>query len=367
MVRRRNRRLEIFTLSFLDCICCGFGAVVLFYTIIAGQTGVKRVRDIDVLQAEVNRLEEQVLVGTRNLILLRNALEKTEEETAQAASRARALSEEVGATQQAALQAGAISMSQRAHINELKSDLKQLEEGARRMQGGASVQQAPEGERVRAFRGTGNRQYLTGIRLKGRRILVLMDRSASMMHEELDAIIKLRNQDPVLRRAAPKWRHALDIADWLSTQFPAGSRFQMYGFNTGARSLVDGSDGRWLDSGDAKLLAQAVDQLRALTPEGGSSLINAWKAITDLSPRPDQVVLVTDGLPTQGRDAPRRKYVDVAQRSRLFDEARRALPGNVPVDVILLPMQGDLPAAHRFWTLARESGGSYLVPGEDWP
>jgi hypothetical protein len=39
----------------------------------------------------------------------------------------------------------------------------------------------------------------------------------------------------------------------------------------------------------------------------------------------------------------------------------------VPIDVILLPMQGDLPAAHRFWTMARETGGSYLVPGPDWP
>jgi hypothetical protein len=37
------------------------------------------------------------------------------------------------------------------------------------------------------------------------------------------------------------------------------------------------------------------------------------------------------------------------------------------VDVILLPMQGDLPAAHRFWTMARETRGSFLVPGKDWP
>ncbi|HWL63075.1 MAG TPA: hypothetical protein VNQ32_09775 [Steroidobacteraceae bacterium] len=367
MARRNRRRFEVFSLSFLDCICCGFGAVVLFYTIVAGQAGVKRVEDIDKLQAEVNRLEEEVLVGTRNLVLLRNTLEKTQAETAQAAERARTLSEEVGSLQMAALQAGAISMAQRAHINELKTDLKQLEEGTRRLQGGPTVQQAPQGERVRAFRGTGNRQYLTGIQIKGRRILVLMDRSASMMHEELDAIIKLRNQDPGLRRAAPKWRHALDIADWLSTQLPAGSRFQMYGFNTQAHPLVEGTEGKWLDSGDPRLLEQAITSLRALTPEGGSSLINAWRAINELSPKPDQVVLVTDGLPTQGRDVPRRKYVDAAQRSRLFDEARRALPDNVPVSVILLPMQGDLPAAHRFWTMARETGGSYLVPGEDWP
>ncbi|MET0280953.1 MAG: vWA domain-containing protein [Steroidobacteraceae bacterium] len=362
----RRRRVDVFTLSFLDCICCGFGAVVLFYTIIAGQSGIKRMRVTDQLQAEVNRLEEEVLVGTRNLVVLRNTLQKTQAETAAAAARARQLTDEVGSARSAALNAGATSMAQREHINALKADLKQLEEGARRLQAGA-LQAAPQGERVRAFRGSGNRQYITGIRLKGKRVLVLVDRSASMMDEELDAIIKLRNQAPALRRAAPQWRQALDIADWLSTQFPAGSQFQMVAFNTAAASLVSGTDSQWLDPGNPQLLRQAIDTLRGLTPEGGTSLLNAWSAIRALSPRPDQVVLLTDGLPTQGADRPLRDYVNVAARTRLFDEARRALPANVPIDVILLPMQGDLPAPHRFWTMARETGGSFLMPARDWP
>src|SRR5690606_18006852 len=362
----RRRRVEVFSLSFLDCICCGFGAVVLFYTIVAGQSGIKRIRDIDALQAEVNRVEEEVLVGTQNLVMLRNTLEKTQAESAQAATRARLLSDEVAATQSAAVAAGATSLAQREHINRLKADLKQLEEGARRLQGG-SPETGPRGNQVRAFRGTGNRTYLTGIAIRGRRVLVLVDRSASMMHEELDAIITLRNQPPALRRAAPKWRQTLEIADWISTQFPAGSSFQMYAFNTTAAPLVEGSEGRWLDSSDPALLGQAVETLRSLTPEDGTSLINAWDAIRGLSPRPDQVVLITDGLPTQGRDRPRRAYVDAAQRVRVFDEARRALPDNVPMDVILLPMRGGLPAAHRFWSLARATGGTYLVPGPDWP
>jgi hypothetical protein len=257
-------------------------------------------------------------------------------------------------------------VAQRAHINQLKADLKSLEEGTQRLQG-STLQQAPVGERVRAFRGKGNREYLNGIQIKGKRVLVLMDRSASMMSEQLDAVIKLRNQAPALRRAAPKWHQALDIADWLSTQLPAGSQFQMFGFNTSATALVAGTDKQWLDSGDARVLAQAIESLRALVPEGGTSLINAWDAIRGLSPRPDQVVLVTDGLPTQGKNKPTRRYVDVEMRERLFDEAARALPPKLPVDVILLPMQGDRPAPHRFWTMARESGGAFMMPSTDWP
>jgi len=363
---RRRRRVEVFSLSFLDCICCGFGAVVLFYTIVAGQSGIKRLRTSDQLQAQVNMLEEEVLIGMRNLVLLRNTLQKTQADTTRAAAHAREITDEVAAQRLAALNVGAISMAQREHIEQLKADLQSLEEGTLRLQA-ETLQEAPAGERVRAFRGTGNRQYLSGIQLKGKRVLVLMDVSASMMSEELDAVITLRNEAPALRRAAPKWRQALDIADWLSTQFPAGSKFQMYGFNTSATPLVEGTEGKWLDSADARQLAQAIDALRDLTPEGGTSLINAWDAIRGLSPRPDQVVLVTDGLPTQGKNKPSRRYVDVSARTRLFDEAQRALPTGVPLAVILLPMQGDLPAPHRFWGMARDSGGSFMMPAADWP
>lgn len=362
----RRRRIEVFSLSFLDCICCGFGAVVLFYMIVASQAGTNRLRTTDALQAEVNRLEEEVLVGTRNLVLLRNTLQKTQTDTAKAAARAREITDEVELQRSAAMNVGATSMAQRAHINQLKADLKSLEEGTRRLQG-STLQEAPVGERVRAFRGKGNREYITGIDVKGKRILVLMDRSASMMSEQVDEVIKLRNQPVALRRTATKWRQSLDIADWLSAQIPPGSRFQMFGFNTTASSLVPGTDRQWLDGDNPRLLAQAIENLRGMTPEGGTSLINAWEAIRNLSPKPDQVVLVTDGLPTQGKEKPLRKYVDVGARTRFFDEARRAMPTDVPIDVILLPMQGDLPAPHRFWNLARDSGGKFMMPSADWP
>jgi len=73
----RRRSIEVFTLSFLDCICCGFGAVILFYTIVSAQSGVVRLRQTDVLTSEVSRLKEQVLTGERNLVVLRDALAKT--------------------------------------------------------------------------------------------------------------------------------------------------------------------------------------------------------------------------------------------------------------------------------------------------
>ena len=85
---RKRRQTEVFSLSFLDCICCGFGAVILFYMIISAQSGVERIRKTDDLASQVRLLEEQVLEGTKNLVVLRNSLAKTTSETVCAASRA---------------------------------------------------------------------------------------------------------------------------------------------------------------------------------------------------------------------------------------------------------------------------------------
>jgi hypothetical protein len=102
-------------------------------------------------------------------------------------------------------------------------------------------------------------------------------------------------------------------------------------------------------------------------PADGTSLYNVFAATKTLAPLPDQIILITDGLPTQGKTAGLRKYVDSEARVRLFDDAVGQLPDGVPVDSILLPMHGDLEAAHRFWNLARLTNGTLLMPSKDWP
>ena len=92
---RKKRNTEIFSLSFLDCMCCGFGALVLFYTVISAQSGVERVRKHEDLAAETNRLEEEVLEGYKNLVVLRNSVEQTTEQKLQASGRLMRLIEEL--------------------------------------------------------------------------------------------------------------------------------------------------------------------------------------------------------------------------------------------------------------------------------
>jgi hypothetical protein len=361
-----RRKTEIFSLSFLDVIACGFGAIVLFYTILSAQAGVQRQARNDDLQAEVDRLEEQVLEGYKNLVMLRNSLESTDEAVPAEGLAARILEEAERIRQQLA-EADQDTLSKREAIERLKQDLKSLEEGTRRLSAGTPSPGQP-GSRIKGFVGSGDRQYLTGLKVGGERILILVDVSASMMDESVVNVIRLRNMPESRRIAAAKWRRTVATVDWLTAQLPAKAKFQAYAFNTRVQPLVTGSEGRWLAADDAAALNDALRELRRIVPQDGTSLENAFTAAMALAPRPDNIILVTDGLPTQGATPPPvRRTIDGEGRLRLFERAISKLPAGVPVNVILLPMEGDPLAPGAFWALTRRTNGSFLSPARDWP
>jgi hypothetical protein len=361
-----RRKTEVFSLSFLDVIACGFGAIVLFYTILSAQAGVQRQERNDDIQAEVDRLEEEVLEGYKDLVVLRNSLDETQEQTPASDAAARMIEEMERLKEQLAL-ADKETLSRREAIERLKQDLKSLDEGRRRLEGG-TIDQGRSGDRVRAFEGSGDRKYFIGLSVKGDRILVLVDVSASMMDETVVNVIRLRNMPESRRRSADKWRRAVATIDWITTQLPTKSKFQIYGYNIQAKPLVSGSDGKWLDASDPNALNGAMSALRKIVPQEGTSLENAFAVIGQLSPQPDSVIIVTDGLPTQG-DAPPtiRKTVDGDQRLKLFERALARMPAKIPVSVILLPMEGDPMAPTAYWALTRRTGGLFLSPARDWP
>ena len=361
-----RRKTEVFSLSFLDVIACGFGAIVLFYTILSAQAGVQRQQRNDDIQAEVDRLEEEVLEGYKNLVVLRNSLESTNESVPAEGLAARILEETEQLKQQLA-DAEQDTLSKREAIERLKQDLRSLEEGTRRLSAGTPSPGQP-GSRIKGFVGSGDRQYLTGLKVGGERILILVDVSASMMDESVVNVIRLRNMPESRRIAAAKWRRTVATVDWLTAQLPAKAKFQAYAFNTRARALVPGSDGRWLEAGDAQALNDVLRELRRLVPQDGTSLENAFVAVQSLAPRPDNIILITDGLPTQGTSPPAvRRTIDGEGRLKLFERALDRLPAGVPVNVILLPMEGDPLAPGAFWALARRTDGAFMSPARDWP
>ncbi|MGD8717042.1 MAG: hypothetical protein PVG70_20980, partial [Desulfobacterales bacterium] len=76
----KRRKLNIFSLSFLDIITCGLGAIILLFVLINAKSAAQRESMTTDFRAEVSRLELEVLNGKKNLIVARNSLEKTSAE-----------------------------------------------------------------------------------------------------------------------------------------------------------------------------------------------------------------------------------------------------------------------------------------------
>jgi hypothetical protein len=155
--------------------------------------------------------------------------------------------------------------------------------------------------------------------------------------------------------------------DWLTAQLPPGAKFQVYFFNETAGPAIPGTQNRWLDAADVQQLDEVVRRMRQTLPEKGTSLHRAFEALRLMDPAPDNLFLLTDGLPTMGTDRPWSSRVSGEARLRLFDEAIRLLPSRVPVNIILYPMEGDPAAASAFWRLATFTKGSFICPSRDWP
>lgn len=355
-----RRQTTTFSMSFLDVVSCGFGAVVLFYTIISAQAGLHRIKETTDLSAESRRLEQEVLEGYKHLAELRNALDSTEDRKIRAAGLSKEMLEKLRTTQEELSRYEYDTLARRESLERLKADLKQLEEGTRRLR-----EAAPNTTTTAPL----DQDQLVTLKVDGRRVLILVDASASMLDETLVNIIRMRNMPAERRLASTKWRQAVNTVEWVTARLPESTQFQIYAFDTAPRPVVEGSAARWLSAADAGQVETALQALRRTAPTGGSSLQNAFAVIRQLEPAPDNVILVTDGLPTQGDKPPlMRTLVTMEQREDLMQDAVKSLPASPPpISTVLLPMEGDPAAPIYFWRLARSTGGGFLSPAKDWP
>ena len=86
-----------------------------------------------------------------------------------------------------------------------------------------------------------------------------------------------------------------------------------------------------------------------------------------MTPLPDNIFIITDGLPTIGKDSSKSGNITGAQRYRLFNQAIANLGQSIPVNSMLLPLEGDPYAAAAFWRLAIITKGAFVTPARDWP
>lgn len=362
----RRRHFNVISMSFLDAITCGFGAVILFFMIITANIDLRHDDVLDDVSSEVDRMELKVLTGRKNLVRMRDDLAEQLEELGTSRGMKEQIMAEIRETEEQLEESVEDDSARQELVEQLRADLAELQAETERLSA-ASVTPEEAGNAIRSVQGEGQRQYLTGMRMGGNRVMILVDVSTSMLDRTLVNIIRRRNMPIEQQREAPKWRQVVDTVDWLSAQMQPDTQFQIVAFNGGAASLVDGTDGEWLTVTDGSQLEEAVQRLRQMTPDGPTSLHSAFAAVRGMEPKPDNIFLLVDGLPTMGEVMPPRSGVTGRERANHFDRAVRNLPLGIPVNVILFAMEGDPQAAPAYWTLALSTGGSMMAPAEDWP
>ena len=361
-----RRQTTTFSMSFLDVISCGFGAVVLFYTIISAQAGLYRIKENSDLNAESQRLEQEVLDGYKHLAELQ---ERARLDRGPQDPRGRPVERDAGEAEGDRGRARRATRTTRSRgaraLERLKADLKSLEESTRRLKEARAADSA-----VRAAPVVDDQQLVT-LRVDGRRVLVLVDASASMLDETVVNIIRLRNMPPERRIASAKWQQAVNT-DRVGGLAPAAdsTQFQVYAFDTAPRPLVEGSAGRWLE------------RRRRRPDRGGAAGAAQDRADRRLEPaerlRRHQVARPGAGQRDPGDGRPADPGRQAAAHAHAGDHGAARGPhagrGEVAAAVAAAlqhraaadggrPRRADLLLAPR----ARRPAARFLSPAKDWP
>ena len=152
----KRRPISPFSLAFLDIMFCGFGAVVLLVLILNTNTQQERNEIFADLRSEVVRMENEVIVGRENMVVAYNSLEATDKEIVLMQGEARRVQQS-----QLEIEAGITDLNKqtvasRKHINELKSDIKDLDKTTQELLQQQKDAKA-QGNKEHQFTGEGNR------------------------------------------------------------------------------------------------------------------------------------------------------------------------------------------------------------------
>ena len=351
-IAAKRRETEVFSLAVLDCICCGFGAVILVFVLtVASKMKVDKTdvnelrertqameRDVALSQAEIDRLAK-VLAAAQ--LELDDVTAKSTQDQLKLSSRQRELLlllQQTGAMKDA--------------LATLLGEKKNL----------PTEDFAPV-----PIPNIDRRQYLTGVKLTGDFIVFIVRCSGSMLDETIDTATARLGDSDERKREAPKWQRTIHALQWMIASLGPDTRFQILFFNDEVTPvLVDRGDD-WFSTRDKKTINEIVKQLDTVVPKGGANLEKAFAAVRSLARLPDSIVLFTDGLPTKSDSFLSEGDVGQDERIRFFKIATKQLPTRIPISTILFPMSGDPAGPALFWELANATRGALISPAKSWP
>ena len=165
------------------------------FVIINARALSERTEEASRREADTSRIEQEVLEKRKDLILVKNMMEETNREAEYTRGLSSSIEKELEGKRGELSKYRGETLAGKQRANRLKADIRSLEEDYTRLK--AAAIDADGGMNIKEFRGDGDRQYLTGVKLGGERILVLVDASASMLaNDPTNALIYPCRIDP---------------------------------------------------------------------------------------------------------------------------------------------------------------------------
>lgn len=321
----------------MDCICCGFGAVLLLFILTA--------------KKQITESQDEASQSIEAAETLQAAIRETEAEQ-------KALQKEIEALDPKP-DTNATSVSQLGAEQERLA--KAVEDQAQALAALETETESPE-QPAALDRPSADQSYLSGLRLRAPRAVILLESSGSMLAEDAQGAIALLNQGGSAK--SEKWNRAKAALRAVLAAIPRGTRVAVFSMAEATSALSGTEQNPYIDPYDNAALLTFLERLDTLEARGGANLAAGIQTVGQLRERVSSLLLIGDGLPTA--PAPSGGSLSEADRVNLFNRAMAGRP-NYPFNAILFPFEGDPSAAGLFWQLSGRTGGITLIPDNDWP
>lgn len=334
MARRREPQSS--ALSFMDCICCGFGAVLLLFIL----TTKKQIdSQDDAVEQAIQTAEElraAITAAESENNSLAEALAQIAPETIDGAERLKKLERE------SALLSAVVADKEDA-LKAIQAEADEPDKPG-----------APD-------RPSADKKYLSGLHLDGPRAVILLENSGSMLAGKASEAVEILRSGK--GATSKKWNRAKAAVRAVLAAIPAGTQVALLQMNQSTTPISGSSSQPFIDPYDNTALLDTLDRLDSLEASGGADLYRGLQAVSKLPQSPSSLLIITDGLPTAPATG---SLLTEKDRVALFNLAL-AMQLSFPVNTLLLPFEGDPSAAGLYWKLSTRTGGITIVPDDDWP
>lgn len=340
-------------MALLDALACGLGAVLLILILVKFKAFTADPTE------EKNKLEAELAASADAISQLQKSIDEVNEKIGL-----------ISATQQDTQDAEANTQNRQDKLlQDISTEIAVVADLENQL---AAVAKIPTPSDTISLPGKGNQNFITGMKVEGKQIGILIDKSASMMGENLIQVLSNLALNEADRVNTIKWRRTLRTAQWLIARVPDTSRLSVVAFSEQGMRMGQ----RDINSplvGDS--MRAIVRDLRQVVPDGGTNLQAGIAKLFEVNSRVTDVYLVTDGLPTLGEGLSagckgfftKNKSISAKCRQQLLVETAKRFPKGVSLNVILLPIDGDPFASYMYWDWAKATRGTFLSPAPEWP